>query len=293
MYVASASGIYSYVVSSTGVLSNGTQQGTNLGASISIAVSPNAKWLLALDSLNGTTQPYLREYAIGSGGALSTSTTQGATGFALTTSSGQTITPAQVAISPAGDYIAVALGTAGYQVYPFNQSTGVISTGVQSSAGSSTVADQSVTFDSYDNLYVARTTGTTGTGVLVYSPSTNTLLAGGTTPVVTGAGPRSLLFADNYSYLYTANKTDNTITALSVNSSSTSSALKAIGSDVSAPTLVQALAVDKTGNFVLSAGSNTTGLQVFSIGTSGALTAGKTATSATVSGYIPLLATMH
>lgn len=291
MYVSSAAGITSYVVSSTGVLSANTAAiSTNQAASASMAISPNGKWLITLDAINGSVAPYLREYAIGTGGSLSTSTTNGATGFALGSVQypNQTLTPTQVTISADGAYIALALGNAGYQIYAFNQATGVItSTSLVGSGGanSNTVADASVAFDGNDNLYVARTTG-----IVVYSTSSLKDITPSSGPYTTGGGPRALTFGSNYSFLYAANRSDSTISSYSVSSSGT---LTPVSTDTG-PAAVQALARDKTGKFLLSGGTNvTSGLQVSSIGTSGSLTAGKTAVNGSVSNYVPLLVAMQ
>jgi 6-phosphogluconolactonase len=293
LYVSNGNGITSYIVSSTGVLSNGTTQSVALVPEQSMVVTPNGEFLLALDASNLNTGGIitLREYVIGSGGTLSTSSNSNATGFNVGTNTGQLITPYQIAVSPKGDYIAMALGSAGYQVFGYNQSTGVFaSTGAQGTGNSSIVGDHSVAFDGSDNVYIARTNGgATGTGIVVYSTAKGTEVSP-STPYATGNAPQSLLFASNYGFLYTANRLDSTITASSV----TAGVVSSLGADISAPVTVQALALDSSGKYVLAEGATAnSGLQVFTIGTSGGLTAGNTAIAGTANNAVPVLAVTH
>ena len=282
LYVSGPTGIVSYVAASGGALSGGTQQSTTPLGSASMVVSPNSKWLIALDTSNLTSAPYVRSYSIGTGGALGNPSNSAA----LASSFG--ITPTQVAISSDGKYVAAALGNAGTVLWQFDQTaggTGAFTFVASLGLGLSTTADTSVAFDSSDNLYIARSGN--NTGIYVYS-SAGTLLSPAT-PYATGNAPRSLVFASAYAYLYDAKMTDGTIGEFT----NASTVLKSVGTATGAPASVQALAVDSSGKYVLSAGNAGSGaLEIFTIGTSGGLTAGKTAAAGTATGT-PVLAVTH
>jgi len=178
-----------------------------------------------------------------------------------------------VKVSPNEDYVAVALGGYGFEVFP---DTGTSPGGITSTVGqlspspSSLSGDYSLAFDTNLNLYVASTTALTPFGSLNGTPVAGTAItyAGGVTP-------RSVTVSANS--VYTANEGNGTISGFSF---STTGVLTAIaGTPIAGPTNVSALGIDSTGGYLVAAGYGTTnGLQVFSISSTGALTA--TGTSA-------------
>ena len=284
LYVSGPTGITSYVAGAGGVLSGGTHQSTTLIASQSMVISPNSKWLIALDTASTVSSPLIRSYSIGTGGTL------GAASSSATINSSLAISPTQVAISSDGKYVAAALGNAGTLLWQFDETaggTGAFTPVASLGLGSATTADYSVAFDGGDNLYVARSG--TNTGIYVYS-STGAALTPSTGPYTTGNAPRSLTFASGYAFLYDANQTDATVGAFS----DVTTALKGIGSATAAPSGVQALAVDSSGKYVVGVGTGAAAaLELYTIGSSGALTAGKTASAGTVAGTVPVLAVTH
>jgi 6-phosphogluconolactonase len=288
LYLSDGDGIVLYDAStSTGALSNAARQSVETVPEASMVVTPDSKWLLTVDTNTGTTEPFVRIYTVGSGGTLGTPAT--AVGFGIT--SGQTITSHQISISPDGTYIAVSLGAAGTLIAPFNTSTGVFGAYYVVGGTSATEGNNAAVFDNSDNVYIAES-GTVGTGIVVYAASTDmpvTSTAGTTTvPFITGTGPQGLTFGNSYSYLYTANFGDGTISADTVSSG----VLTSIASAITGPSEVQQIVRDTTGKYILAAGiSATSGLQLFTIGTSGALTAGATATAGSANGTPVLVAT--
>jgi 6-phosphogluconolactonase len=253
------------------------------GNTSSLAVSPDGNWLFALDAGGLTVQ----EYQINpSTGVLTFFTANPVVG-----TTGSVVTPSQVTVAPSGQYVIVALGTAGTMIMPFNTSTGVAGPGYTSiPTGSASAGDYSAVMDGGNNLYIARTTG-----LAVYtvnSAGTATSIAG--SPFATGAGPHSVLLSKSFNYVYVGNQTDSTISEFRLASGPTLTAL--VGSPVTGPTLVASMGTDTTGAYVIGAGFNSTsGTQLYSIGLLGGLsvTTSGTAPTGTTNAIPTVLALTH
>jgi 6-phosphogluconolactonase len=253
------SGIYAYTISSVGVL--GQTNSNAPVASINTAamdVSPDGKYLLALD-VNGSS---LTEYTI--------NTSTGALTFASTATYaapvGTLVTPSSVRVAPSGAFVVASLGTAGDVVFPY--SGGVIGPGYTLiGTGSASVGDYSAVLDTNNYLYVARTTG-----IAVYTLSTTgaAALVNGS-PFPTGIGPRSVVLSKDYKYVYTANQGSGTISAFSIGSSGALTQLT--NSPFSGVPSVTSLGVDNTGKYLIAAGYDATaGMRMYAIGSTGGLT---------------------
>ena len=288
LYVSSTSGfIYSLAVSSAGVLSSLTQQASTSFPQVAMDVSPDGKWLVALDGPLSTT-PAVKVYAIGSGGVLTLEST-----FVIGSLGGRTVTPGAVRFSPDNTLIAAAMGADGTFVIPFTTTSGQMSTAAfHIATGSNAEGDNALAFDASNNLYIGRATGATATTGIYVAPA-STLSAGTVVfAAQTDAGPRSLVFANSYAQLFSANAATNDINGFSV-SGGTSPKLTSLGSAVAAPTTVEALMVDSTGKFLEAAGySATSGLQLYSVASAGAVTVENNAAIGSASGF-PVLAATH
>ncbi len=276
LYIATDSGLsagylYGYSIGTGGSLSI-LDGGTALESEnvASIAISPDGQWLFALDA-GGIT---LEEYLINSStGALTFQNTVGITGAAA-----GIVTPVSVKVAPSGDFIVCALGTGGVVSFSFDTATG--EAGV---AGSSLISPAlasegyyAIAVDKNNYVYAAGTVG-----LQVFSSTTaGALTLISSTPYATGAGPRSMVIDTSNTYVYTGNQTDGTITEDAIG---TNAALTAIsGSPVTGPAGVSALGRDNSGKYVLAAGYNgTSGIQLFTIGSTGALTQSGSAPSGT------------
>lgn len=236
----------------------------------SIDISPDGQWLFALDA-GGLT---LEEYAINNTtGALTFQNTYGITGAAA-----GIVTPVSVKVAPSGDFIVCALGTGGVVTFSFDTSTGAAGTVGNSliSPGSSSDGYYAIAIDKNNNIYAAGTVG-----LQVFSSTTAgvpTLIS--STPYATGGGPRSMVINTGNNYVYTGNQTDGTVTADAIG---TGAALTSItGSPFTGPTTVSALGQDNSGKYILAAGYNgTSGVQLFTIGSAGALTLSGSAATGT------------
>jgi len=280
LYVCGQEVLYGYTISSTGALTsilNSNQQQALINANIlQMVVSPDGNWLLALDNTPDGSVVTVHEYAISSAGQLGADTP---VQYTLTT--GVTAVPSGIAISPANNYVAVALGTGGDVLFTFTTSTGALTEVTQINPPTTTSADQAVTFDSTGaTLYVARS-GTDG-GVVPYviSNAGGTLTAATGAPFATGNGPSSILIDSTGKYLYVGNKVDSTISGFSIATGGVLTALT--GSPYAAGSGVNALARDNSGKYILSTALNgTPDVKMYSFDTTnaGALDASATAST--------------
>ncbi|HSY34980.1 MAG TPA: beta-propeller fold lactonase family protein [Acidobacteriaceae bacterium] len=273
--------LYGYTINtSTGAL-NGLSGNSPLitESAVSLAVSPDGQWLFVLDA-NGLT---LSEYSINaSTGALTFNTTGAITPGAGTVNNVSN----QVAVAPSGDYVAVALGTGGIQTFTLTTATGALTPQNPLAPSSSQVGFFGVAIDATNNLYVAGTNGLT-----VFSSTTAGVLTNLKT-YTTGNGPRSVAVNTAGTFVYVGNKTDGTISGFSIGTNAVLTAIA--GSPFTGPTLIGALAFDTTGNYLITSGYNdATGIELFSIGTSGALTSSGAAASGTTASILSSIATTH
>ena len=272
--------IYGYSLGTGGALSI-LDSGTPLESEsvTSLAVSPDGDWLFCLDT-NGLT---LEEYSIDtSTGALTFETTYGING-----ATGAEITPSSVAIAPSGDFLVVTLGTAGAETFSLNETTGAAAAVTIVSPTNAATGIYAAAIDANDNLYLAGTdslsvysTTAAGTPTLLNSYSTGTGTA------------HSVVVNSASTYVYVGNESLGAIYGFSIGTSAALTALA--GSPFTGPTSVDALAFDSTSAYLIASGYNaSTGIQLFSIGSAGALSSVGTAGTGT-SDIIPgAIATTH
>lgn len=260
VFVAGTNGLYgfvnSYSIGTGGVLT--LLMSNNLGSAsmVSIDVSPDGKWLLGLDA-NGflVNQAIVDEYQILSSpsGQL-----QQGTGVSYTFPAGSpAIVPKAIRISPAnGQYVYVAVGTAGDLVFSFTTSSGAFGSSVGTlSTGSSTLSDNGLAVNSSGSvLYIARSNGQSAGAVSAYS------VGSGLAPIfvaqaATGVQPGAVTLNKAGTNLYVANRTDltnGTISGFSVASSGAPTALSPATYSSGLGMFPVALAVDNGGNYLLA-----------------------------------------
>jgi 6-phosphogluconolactonase (cycloisomerase 2 family) len=261
LYVASGTGITPYTISSSGALAQGTAFGDTVAKALQI--DPSGTWLLDA-SLDGT----LKAYPITSTGALANQTLPQPTQLAST---GGITTVEQMAISPNGALISVALGGTGTQSFPFNASNTSAPIGSAFTFGSSPAsvpygaagAAIAVAIDPQSRLlYVGETAAfpnsTSNSGALrVFTIGATSLteLAYTAPYAPLGTGPHAILPDPTGSYVYVASwqtLLPGAITGYSV----ATSALTQIGSStVATGTGPASLAEDSTHSYVLALSS--------------------------------------
>jgi hypothetical protein len=249
-------GMYVYAIGTGGALTIANSGGVvGAGNYTAMDISPDGQWLFALD----TTGLILYEYQINaSTGALGTPNT-----ISITPNNTNAVTPVAVKVAPSANFVVASLGTAGDVIYSFNTSSGLVGATVSGiGTGSATVGDYAVAIDSNNNIYLARTTG-----VAVYTATS----VGAPTLVNTyasGNGPHSIALKTGFAYA--GNQTDSTISGYAV---ATGPVLTAVSGATSAPAAVRSLAFDKSGTYLLANGYGASvGLEMYTIGTTGALT---------------------
>ena len=272
--------IYGYSIETGGALSILASGSPLLNESVtSIDISPDGQWLFTLDK-DGLT---FEEYSINSSTGILTL----ASIYNIPHALGQLVTPVSLKVAPSGDYIVVALGTAGAETFSFITSTGAVGpTASTITPATAATGINAIAVDDNDYLYCAGTAG-----LQVFSTTTAgvpTLLK----TYTTGKSPRSIVINSASTYVYVGNYTDSTISGYAIGTSGALTALT--GSPYTAPTLVNALARDSTSAYVMASGFNSTsGIQLFSIGSTGALTSSASAGSGTATSIPGAIATTH
>ena len=270
LYVASqGGGITRYTISNTGALTPGASIDGDTVAQ-AIQVDPSGKWLLDA-SAAGT----LRAIPITSSGTLDSSRSVQSQSLAGT--------PVQIAISPNGALIAVALGSTGTQLFAFTSGNasplGTGSTAIRptnASAGSTV----SVAMDPQNRLlYVgeiaAFPSSSTNSGALrVFTISGSSVTEFTyTAPYASGGlAPHFILPIASGAYVYVANGTGQTSAGNITGFAVTTTALTT-GSTVTAGAQPLGMAEDSTGSFVFEVGSS--GSPYFDAYTFDATTSGK------------------
>jgi len=276
-------GIYAWSIGSAGALTALNSGGAMAGGfPVSMDVSPDGQWLAELDGTNNVINVYSINDSTGALSAANTTT--------MVPASGTTITPSQIRFAPTGSFLVVTLGDAGTVVIPFTTSNAAFGTAYPISAlNAPSGFDYSLAIDGSNNLYVGRTGGTTQTlGIYAYKlGSTSATLINSSTNAAysTGARPSSLVLSTSYSYVYSGNMLDTSAGVSSGGSvsefSQSSAALTSLGIAIAAPVEVYSMGHDNSGKYILAAGYNSTssGLILFTIGSTGGLT--QSATEAT------------
>jgi 6-phosphogluconolactonase (cycloisomerase 2 family) len=193
-----------------------------------------------------------------------------------------------VRMAPDGGLLAVAIGTAGDEVFTFNTTTGVLTSESAVEAPASGYSDDSIAFDgtstvAASHLLIGRGITSTGTSqILAYTVTSAGALGSTASAYTSGQDPYSLLIDLTGAYLFAANRGSSTVAGYTI----ANGALTGLASSPYASgSEVTALAEDNTKKFVIAAaagGSSDLTLYAFDALTAGQLDA--VATSANGSG---------
>lgn len=284
-------GIYLLAINSSGQLS--AANGGNALVSTLIAsmdISPDGNFLFVVDALATS----LTEYQINtSTGLLSLVSSFALLPNATCAPSGSPLLQqCTVKVAPSGQFVVAALGTAGDIIYPYTSASGITSTSATTISSGSTQAnptgDYSVALDKNNFAYIARTAA-----LAVYSIAANGTPSLQSTATYTASSiPRSVALNTSFNYVYTANVGAGNISGYSVDSTGSLASLS--GSPFSGPASVSAIAPDKSGTYMVAVGYNgTSGVQLLSVGTTGALTVVTSAGTGTSPDFPAILALSH
>lgn len=251
LWVATASGIYGYSIGSAGALTSlASGQVLQLINAKSLETSPDGKWLIALNSDGAS----VTVYTIASDGTLAVNNTVIYGGFS------NTPTPYSMRISPNGNYVYVALGTAGTLIYNFNTTTGLLTENGRLAPTNGLTSDRALAVSPGNNYVYLTRSGTNG-GLAVYSVgSTGALtLVGNYTTAASGASTVSAVSVTTDiagKYVYVANSGESAIYGFVVGSTGTLTA--APSSPYSAGSSIASLGAESQSNFIAAAASNGT-----------------------------------
>lgn len=251
LYVGAATGIYLYLISSNGSIAAPSTGAIQTPAyAVSLAVSPDGNWLIALDGQSQ--QLDIFQINTSSGGLTSVVANQ-VPKYSIQSGVWQ---PTSVRLSPNGNFIFAALGTAGDVVFTFNTSNGDAVMAQSLSTGNAQTADLGLAIDPNSAyLYIARS-GVSG-GLAVYSIGSGGLLnAIKGSPFAAGSGTYSVVLDSTGTYAYAANRTDNTISGFTiapVTATTAPSLTPLSGSPYASGSGVQSLGIDSTGKYLLAA----------------------------------------
>ena len=288
---ATSPGVYVYSIASNGVLTIGNGGKAVVADQIaSMDISPDGNYLFTVS----TTGLIMNEYQInGSTGGLTAVTSLQLPGLTCALTLGTPVTQScTVKVSPSGQFVVVSLGTAGDVIFPYTSTSGITSGNYNLIESGTTTAnptgDFSVGLTKNNFAYIARTST-----LAAYSiGSTGAPTSLGSISYASGATPRSVTLSSGYNYVYTANEGGSTISEFAIGTSGGLTQLS--GSPVAAPTNVSALGVDKTGAYLAAAGYNaTSGVQLYTIGSNGALTSAASTGSGTSTAYPAVLVLTH
>ena len=258
LYVSTLGGIFVYTVNaSTGQLTSANSgQPISSDPATAMQVDSTSSWLV--EGVSGTSNLFA-VHVNPSNGLLASNTEQTVTLPATTMQ--------QVAISPDNSYLLVAMGNGGTATIPFNSANanpfgGASTIAVKGQAG----AALSVAFDPVPSggttprlFYIGETAATSGTntgGLRAFDFSTKQEITGSPF-AIGGLAPYSVLPFSTGNYVYvvsrqTASGATGVIAGFSVAETNNTPTLTALGSTFAAGTNPQALAQDKSAQFVFA-----------------------------------------
>lgn len=244
LYVAAPGNINVYTINSDGSLT-GSSGGTGVAIAniVSMDVSPDGKWLIALEGTSLLAQIDVFQINASTGALASLSPTTQPILNAV-------IVPKMVRISPNGALVFAALGPGGDLVFNFDTTTGtLIFSGAL--AVTAQTSDNGLAVDSTTGyLYIARSG--TGGGVRVFKIGTGGALneiAG--SPFASGGQAYSIALDSTGKYVYAANRLNGTIYGYSIGTGAVLTALG--GSPYTSGLQVTSLGVDSSGKYLLAA----------------------------------------
>lgn len=284
LYVAGPGAIYAYIIGSDGSLTvPSIGAGQAIVYALSLDISPDGNWLIALDG----TSTQLDIYAINqSTGALTLNAT------APYSISNAQVTPKMVKVAPGGGLIFAALGTGGDVVFTFNTSTGAAVLSQTLAPISTQTSENALAVDSTNtHLYIARSG--VGGGLGAYTIGT----AGALTPVTgspfaAGTQPLGVALDSTSTHAYVANGSDGTISGYSLSSGGVATVLS--GSPYASGASVRSLTLAKGGSYLLAvASAGSPDLTMYSFDSTGKLVQATTAATGTDPAGAILAVTSH
>jgi 6-phosphogluconolactonase len=279
--------VFSFPIESNGALGTGTVAGS-LGPA-AMAIDTSGDWLIGVDAFSG--QVYAFGLDSSSGTLTSPLSSSIATMSGCNPSTDLAGSAPSLVIAPSDNYVYVSCGTAGIYTFSFNSSSGdlaaVNSTLTPKQSGG---ADFGLAITS--SYLFAAETGVGGVRVFSISSTNGTLSEVSGSPYATASGAYGVLVDSTGSYVYVTNRTQGTISGFTISSSGTLTAIA--GSPFATGTLPQQMVEDKTDTYIaVACAGGAPDVEVFTFGTTGALTKFATATTGTDPTQATSLAVTH
>ena len=146
-----------------------------------------------------------------------------------------------------------------------------------------------MTLDKNNYVYIARTAAL---AVYQITDAAGDATLQSTATFSSTATPRSVTLSNNEGYVYTANEGQETSPASPSEAPEQLSSIT--GSPFAGPASVSAIGADKSGSYMVAVGYNgTSGIQLFTVGTTGALTLTTSAGTGTSTSFPAVLALSH
>ncbi len=286
LYVAGPGALYAFGINSDGSLAGSTQvAGVAIGNELALAVSPDGQWMFGLNSLSLTLDEWKLNQTNGS------LVTQNGAAYTLTNA---VPSPMMLRVSPAGDLVFAALGSAGDHVFTLNTSTGVVASSQHLYLNSARTSDNSLAIDpTGSTLYIARSGDNAGLGVYTIGAQ-GALSSISGSPFPTRQGTFDVAVDSTGKFVYAANRADGNVSAFSIGTGGALTALT--GAPYASGTLVTSLVADRSGKYLLAAsggGAPDVTLYSFDATVAGKLNVAATAASGTDPAGSTLIALTH
>lgn len=281
--------VFSFPIESNGALGTGTVAGS-LGPA-AMAIDTSGDWLIGVDALSNQVYAFGLDSSTGTLTAPISSSIATMNGCSPTTNLAGG-TPG-IVVAPSDDYVYVTCGTAGVYTFSFDSTNGDL-TSVNSTLNpkQSGDADYGIAIAPSGNYLFVAETGISAVRAFSISSTNGTLSEVSGSPYKTSTGPYGVLVDSTGTYVYVTNRTEGTISGFTISSTGTLTAIT--GSPFATGTLPQTLIEDKSDTYiaVACAGGNPD-LEIYTIGTTGALTKFTTETTGTDPTQATSLAVSH
>jgi 6-phosphogluconolactonase len=281
--------VFSFPIDSDGALGTGTVAGS-LGPA-AMVIDTSGDWLIGVDAFSG------QVYAFGLDSSSGTLTEPISSSIATMSGCNPSTDLAGgnpgLVIAPNDDYIYVSCGTAGIYTFSFDSTSGDL-TSVNSTLNpkQSGDADFGLAMAPSGNYLFAAETGIGAVRVFSISSSNGTLSEVSGSPYKTATGPNGVLVDSTGTYVYVTNRTEGTISGFTISSTGTLTAIT--GSPFATGSLPQAMVEDSSDTYIaVACAGGDPDLEVYTIGTGGALTKFTTATTGTDPTEATSLAVTH
>jgi 6-phosphogluconolactonase len=290
LYVASqlnaGSGyIYGYTIGTGGVLTGLNSSNALLQEnSAAIDISSDGQWLFSLNA-SGTT---MEQYGINSTTGILTREAS----YAITGSPNGIVTPESIKVAPSGLFIVCTLGDGGTNIFSLQTSSGTVGGANIINPGNTAAGDFGLAIDSSNYVYLGRSTG-----LVVFSVNSTGAgtLDGSATGYAVGSGNYTIAINQANTFVYLGSLNTSATSDIYGFSGVGTGTLKALApASTVAPTDVEAMGRDNSGSYLLTLGySASSGLQLFTIGSNGALSLNGSAATGTATSVPSAMALTH